>query len=831
MQFYKRKQQKNAKNEYIKLINSIESDEINNVCFECGTNDPEYISINNGVFICKECVQDHFQFPREISTIMLNDLCSLNINELKKLYLGGNKKLIEFINYDFPRLKQFPPNILYKTRAIDYYRKRLQFFVQGGIRPLKPIFEYAYQLINIPKNNFNNNIRSTNGNYRKDLYFSPKVNIPNERINNINVLTPISESNQLEDEKDDNNSCSYSEEEKEHNQDKINNTQIILSPNALTPNMDGNFIYSPKKPKSINNTNNNSAFICSNNSHINKSAERDKHKGISNTMTNFLKNPLNILYKKHALNSFQKSKNANGNGFKSDDSNAHIHLNDEKNISEIINVNNNEKSGNILNDDNFGDDNTIKVIDRYINSPSPKKSDSSTSRYIKEKEKDKDKENTHNENSISQFVPEKIEEINISCVIDDIKKTKDEEFKDNKENNKENNKESNKKNNKEINKDNNNKIKNRTESEDKNEKDQSYKNNKNNKDIIDKKLDLDIKENKNETLNYSNNNKNNYKNNNYSDNKESKLNSKENNKNDYYRDKNNYKDNDNDSEKYKNDEKYEIDNKVNKTYNFINNNGFEDDFTKNIKVAKVIYPKDFDTYSEKEKYPKRRFLRAKVSTKQTIDDDEEYGCSNYDDYYPKRNSYLKKDDFFQKPKTNTITNTNVTRKKEKKPNFYSDASSSGFINPLKYLKKSFQKKQEEKFGFDNDDDSNSKSYEEENENEDNHFNYKNNNKNRNNSFQFNYNNKYNGNSNKDKNLNDYKKSRVYKVFERNNIQKDEMNNKNENKKKEINENDRTKSSFEKGEGDTNECTESQQDEKNANANSIRRKYKNRRTRY
>ena len=57
-----------------------------------------------------------------------------------------------------------------------------------------------------------------------------------------------------------------------------------------------------------------------------------------------------------------------------------------------------------------------------------------------------------------------------------------------------------------------------------------------------------------------------------------------------------------------------------------------------------------------------------------------------------------------------------------------------------------------------------------------------------------------------------------------------MNNKKENKKREINENERTKSSFEKGEGDTNECTESQQDEKNANS-SIRRKYKNRRARF
>ena len=792
MQFNKKKQYKNSNNEIINMINSIESDEINNVCFECGTNDPEYISINNGIFICKECVQDHFQFPREISTIMLNDLCSLNINELKKLYLGGNKKLIQFINFDFPRLKQFPPNILYKTRAIDYYRKRLQFFVQGGIRPLKPIFEYAYQLINIPKNNFNNNIKGTNGNYRKNLFLSPKVNIPNERINNINELTPISESNQLEDEKDDNNSYSYSEEEKE--QDKKNNTQIISSPIAFTPNIDGNFIYSPKKPKSKNSTNNNSAFISCNNSQINKTIEGDMNKSSSNTMTNFLKSPLNILYKKHALNSFQKSKNTNG--FKSDDSNAHINLNDEKNISEIININNNEKSGNILNDDNYGDDNTIKVIDRYISSPCSKVNDSSIIRNNKEKE------NIINENSISQFVPEKVEEINLSYANDDFKKEKDERFKDNKENN--------------------NKIKNIKEFEDEHEKGQS---NKNNNDVIDNKFDLDNKDNKKDILNNSNNNENDCQiNNNYSDkeikNKSSEINNNKNNKNDYNKDKDKKNDIDNDSEKYKNDENYDINNKKNKTYNSINNSGFEDDFTKNLKVAKVIYPKDFDNYSEKDKYPKRKYLKAKVSTKQTLDDDEEYD----DEYYPRRESYLKKDDFFPKPKTNTIANINVSRKKGKRGNFYSDAASSGFINPLKYLKRSFQKKQEEKFGFDYDEDSNSNSYEEENENEDNHFNFKN----KNNSFQNKINNKYNNNT--DKNINDYKNSRKYKVFEKNNIQKDEINNKTENKKREINENDRSKSSFEKGEIDTNENTESQQDEKNGNA-SIRQKYKNRRTRY
>ena len=276
MQFYKKKEETNLNDEYIKMIEEIKSDEINNVCFECGTINPEFISINNGVFICKECVEDHFNFPREISTVIINDLCSLNSNEVKKLYYGGNKKLIEFINFDFPRLKQFPPNILYKTRAIEYYRKRLQFFIAGGIKPLKPIFESAYQLINLP---INNNFLSNN---RKDLFLSPKVNMSNDKIFTITELTPILEGNQLEDE---NNSCSISgEKEEEPSPEQKKN--CLPSTDSGNKN-ESTFIYSPQKPRTLNG--NNSAFISNNSS-------------LLNDINKINKNSSKLTYKKHIVN-------------------------------------------------------------------------------------------------------------------------------------------------------------------------------------------------------------------------------------------------------------------------------------------------------------------------------------------------------------------------------------------------------------------------------------------------------------------------------------------------------------------------------------------------
>ena len=80
-----------------KKIKEIKSNELNKECFDCGSCYPEYISINNGVFICNNCYKIDNKFPKEISLTLKNNLSSLNNNELQYMYLGGNQKLLEFI--------------------------------------------------------------------------------------------------------------------------------------------------------------------------------------------------------------------------------------------------------------------------------------------------------------------------------------------------------------------------------------------------------------------------------------------------------------------------------------------------------------------------------------------------------------------------------------------------------------------------------------------------------------------------------------------------------------------------------------------------------------
>ncbi len=751
MQFHKKKNNLYS-NEKSKMINFILSDEINNVCFECGTNNPEYISINNAVFICKECVQDHFQFPHEISQIIINDLKNLNNNDIKKLYLGGNKKLIEFINFDFPRLKQCPPSILYKTRAVDYYRKRLEFFVQGGIRPLKPIFEYAYQMVNIPNT-------SNISNYKKDIYLSPKVNLVNERYSSTTKLTPISEANQNEDE---NNNSEYSDDKDknnnnnkenniiENNTNRDNNNENINQQNISNENEKkekkerNNYIYSPKKPKHIN-RHNNSAFISPKTRNSNRSFD-NKNNIIRNLISETKLSPLGTPYKKQVVydyknnNHTKTNKNDDKNNSytqtnKNDDLNINMNLNSniesDKNISDFITLNNNEKSITNINDDNYGDDNTIKAINKYMNNS--KESDFFFSKNTKEKDNIINDQNTINENENKNNINE----------IDERKKEENNKIQNNDNDNNNNKKE---------------KIEEKetmtkifVNDNNKNDLHTNVLNN-NNLNSNDKVIDRVTKTNQIEIINISDDNDN------FNDNNKDNIsNNKDNNEN-----------------ITNNKKEYE---KKNKT---INAN------SKNIKVPKILSPKDLDTFSEKRENTKKRHLKAKITTKEvkTEYEDDDF----YDDIYPthKSNKIIpyknKKNDYFKNETNDIIPFDGDIFPKSKKDNFYSDAGSN-FINPLKYLKRSFQKKQEEKFGYDSDE--NSDSYEDELEN--------------NNSI------KLIGNIN------------ASDMVENENIKNDKHINK---EYKEINM--RTRNSMEK-EGDTKESTESQQDDKN---NSIRQKYKN-----
>ena len=144
------------KKQKIKIILNVPK---NNECFECANLNPEFISLNNGIFICKKCIKNHINLPKSISNILKNDLNNLTLKNIQYLCFGGNEKLKQFIQNEFPKLKKFEFHNVYKTYAMDYYRKYLEYLIEGGIKPNKPNKNKAYDLIKI--NNINNKNKNT----------------------------------------------------------------------------------------------------------------------------------------------------------------------------------------------------------------------------------------------------------------------------------------------------------------------------------------------------------------------------------------------------------------------------------------------------------------------------------------------------------------------------------------------------------------------------------------------------------------------------------------------------------------------------------------------
>ena len=142
------------KKQKIKIILNIPK---NNECFECSNLYPEFISLNNAIFLCKNCIKNHIHFPKYISNIFKNDLNNLTLKNIQYLCCGGNEKLKQFIKNEFPRLKKFSYQNLYRTYAMDYYRKYLEYLIEGGIKPIKPNKNKAYELL---KTNNNKKIKN-----------------------------------------------------------------------------------------------------------------------------------------------------------------------------------------------------------------------------------------------------------------------------------------------------------------------------------------------------------------------------------------------------------------------------------------------------------------------------------------------------------------------------------------------------------------------------------------------------------------------------------------------------------------------------------------------
>lgn len=113
------------RNEYYKQVSEIISkDNSNKYCFDCKTPFPKYVSINNGIFLCKPCSDFHRTLGVNISFVRsINDVW----DEYLLLYIqrGGNRRLKRVFEKLKIENKQEDKSYRYKTKACEFYRYKV----------------------------------------------------------------------------------------------------------------------------------------------------------------------------------------------------------------------------------------------------------------------------------------------------------------------------------------------------------------------------------------------------------------------------------------------------------------------------------------------------------------------------------------------------------------------------------------------------------------------------------------------------------------------------------------------------------------------------------
>lgn len=107
----------------------------NNQCFDCKQIPVQYVSIQNAVFLCKQCSKLHQLFGEKTSYI--KSVNEINNQDLILLKLGGNRRLSTLLE-----VHNINPNTskldLYFSKFLEYYRRILSWEAKKEIQLTSP---------------------------------------------------------------------------------------------------------------------------------------------------------------------------------------------------------------------------------------------------------------------------------------------------------------------------------------------------------------------------------------------------------------------------------------------------------------------------------------------------------------------------------------------------------------------------------------------------------------------------------------------------------------------------------------------------------------------
>uniref|UniRef100_A0A1Q3F7A5 Putative adp-ribosylation factor gtpase activator n=1 Tax=Culex tarsalis TaxID=7177 RepID=A0A1Q3F7A5_CULTA len=114
-----------------RVLSDLKPNNDNTKCFECGTHNPQWVSVTYGIWICLECsgkhrgLGVHLSFVRSVSMDKWKDI------ELEKMKAGGNRKARDFFDSQDDWDDTLPITRKYNTRAAALYRDKIACLAQG----------------------------------------------------------------------------------------------------------------------------------------------------------------------------------------------------------------------------------------------------------------------------------------------------------------------------------------------------------------------------------------------------------------------------------------------------------------------------------------------------------------------------------------------------------------------------------------------------------------------------------------------------------------------------------------------------------------------------